>query len=168
MFSSTFHFLRCATMSMLLLYSSGALFAQNTHFENYDLNPVQVNMSITNIDGKKALRISRDTAIQGADIPTFVRLNNTGDFSNGNIEVMLLSRLLPTADATARGFSVWHSGSIKTTAGLNASISGPPTDVRTTSSAGIIPRNIFLTLIINSTGYGKKQRENMNPMPTWG
>ena len=91
-------------MGILLLFSSDDLFTQDTHFENYDLKPVQVNMAIKNFEGKKAVRVLRDTAIQGADIPTFVRLNNTGDFSNGTIEVMLLSRLLPTADATARGF----------------------------------------------------------------
>ncbi len=104
MYSSSFHRLCGAIMGVLLSFSSGTLFAQNTRFENFDLKPVQVNMSVVNIEGKKAVRVSRDTAIQGADIPTFVRLNNTGDFSNGTIEVMLLSRLLPTADATARGF----------------------------------------------------------------
>jgi hypothetical protein len=104
MSSLTFHLLRGSIMGILLLTSTGALFAQDTLFENYRLEPVKVNMSITNIDGKKAVRVSRDTAIQGSDIPTFVRLNNNGDFSNGTIEVTLLSRLLPTADSTARGF----------------------------------------------------------------
>lgn len=93
------------TMICILLISfSGALIAQSTRFENYSLEPVQVNMTITDIDGKKAVHVTRDTVIMGADIPTFVRLNNTGDFSNGTIEVMLLSRLLPTADPGARGF----------------------------------------------------------------
>jgi hypothetical protein len=97
-------FLRRAIPGMLLLSSSSALFAQHTTFENHELEPVQVNMKITNIDGKKVLRVFRDTATQGSDIPTFVRLNNTENFSNGTIEVMLQSELLPTADATARGF----------------------------------------------------------------
>jgi hypothetical protein len=101
---STFPLLRHAILGILLLSSSGALFAQDTLFENYRLKPVLVNMSITNIDGRKAVRVSRDTATQGADMPTFVRLSNTDNFSNGTIEVMLLSRLLPTADAYARGF----------------------------------------------------------------
>lgn len=104
MFSSAFHLLRGAIMSSLLLASSGALFAQNIHFENYSLEPVMVNMSVTTIDGKKAVRVSKDTAAQGADMPTFVRLSNTDNFSNGTIEITLLSRLLPTADANARGF----------------------------------------------------------------
>lgn len=104
MFSSTFPLLRGVVMGMLLLSSSCFLYAQDTRFENYSLEPVLVNMSVTTIDGRKALRVARDTASKGADQPTFVRLNNTNDFSNGIIEVTLLSRLLPTADVNARGF----------------------------------------------------------------
>jgi len=104
MFSSNLPLLRGAIMGILLLSSPGALFAQDTRFENYGLEPVLVNMSVTNIDGRKAVRAARDTATKGADLPTFVRLKNTDDFTNGTIEVMLLSRLLPTADASARGF----------------------------------------------------------------
>ena len=104
MFSSTVSLLRRTMMGIWLLSSSSFLFAQDTHFENYTLEPVMVNMSITKIEGKEAVRVTRDTAIQGADIPTFVRLKNTDGFSNGTIEVMLLSRLLPTADPNARGF----------------------------------------------------------------
>jgi hypothetical protein len=105
MFSSIFLPLRApAIIGILLLSSSCALFAQDTRFGNYHLEPLLVNMSITNMDGKKAVRVARDTATKGSDRPTFVRLNNTDSFSNGTIEVMLLSRLLPTADASARGF----------------------------------------------------------------
>jgi hypothetical protein len=96
--------MRGTIMGIVLLSFSCVLVAQDTRFENYSLEPVQVKMSITNIDGKKSVRVERDTAIKGADIPTFVRLNNTDDFSNGTIEVMLLSRLLPTATPDARGF----------------------------------------------------------------
>ncbi len=103
-FSSGFLLQRRAVMCILLLTFSRALPAQNEHFENYDLQPVQVNMSFTKIDGKEAVRVTRDTATQGADIPTFVRLVNTDGFNNGTIEVTLLSRLLPTADPNARGF----------------------------------------------------------------
>ena len=104
MLSSTFPLLRGAIMSVLLFSSSFGLFAQGRRFENYGLEPVLVNMSITKIDGRKVVRVARDTATHGADLPTFVRLNNTDNFSNGSIEVMLLSRLLPTADINARGF----------------------------------------------------------------
>lgn len=104
MFSLPFPLLRGAIMGLVLLLFSGAPFAQDMHFENYSLAPVLVNMSVTDIDGHKAVRVARDTASQGADMPTFVRLKNTDNFNNGTIEVMLLSRLLPTADANARGF----------------------------------------------------------------
>lgn len=103
MFSSNFSLLRITILG-LLLSSSSFLYAQETQFETYKLEPMRVNMSITTIDGKKAVRVSRDTASRGANMPTYVRLGNTDDFSNGTIEVMLLSRLLPTADAGARGF----------------------------------------------------------------
>lgn len=96
--------LRSTIIALLLLSSSCSLFSQDTPFENYSLKPVQVNMSIASIEGKKVVRVARDTATQGADIPTFVRLNNTDGFTNGTIEVMLLSRLLPTAFPDARGF----------------------------------------------------------------
>jgi hypothetical protein len=103
MLLSTFPLLRSAILT-IFLFSSCTLFAQETLFENYRLEPVLVNMSITNIDGRKAVRVSRDTASKGANMPSFVRLINTDNFTNGTIEVMLLSRLLPTADASARGF----------------------------------------------------------------
>lgn len=99
-----FFLLRSAILSAVLPFLSNLAFGQATRFENYDLTPVQVNMSVTSIAGRQALRVSRDTATQGADIPTFVRLNNTENFSNGTIEVTLLSRLLPDAEAYARGF----------------------------------------------------------------
>lgn len=104
MLLSTVSLLRSMIMGILLLSPSCVLFAQHTLFENNTLQPVLVNMSITEIDGKQAVRVARDTATKGADMPTFVRLTNTDQFSNGVIEVTLLSRLLPTADANARGF----------------------------------------------------------------
>lgn len=104
MFSSKTLLLRNAIISTLSLFFLNNLFSQDKRFENYNLEPSLVNISVTNIDGKKAVRVARDTASHGADLPTFVKLSNTDDFSNGTIEVMLLSRLLPTADANARGF----------------------------------------------------------------
>ncbi|WP_246228316.1 family 16 glycoside hydrolase [Paraflavitalea devenefica] len=105
MFLSTFSLLRGTIMGILLSFSSCLLIAQQTLFENHSLEPVQVNISITTIDGKKAVRVSGDSAAQGgANLPTFARLTSTDNFSNGTIEVMLLSRLLPIAGVNARGF----------------------------------------------------------------
>lgn len=104
MFPSIFPLLRSTIMGVLVLCSSCFLFAQDTRFENFVLKPSLVKVTITNINGRKVVRVARDTATKGADLPTFVRLNNTDSFSNGTIEVMLLSRLLPTATPDARGF----------------------------------------------------------------
>jgi len=64
MFSSTFPLLRGPIMGILLLFFSRSLFAQDTLFENYGLKPVLVNMSITNIDGKKAVTLRGPTVAQ--------------------------------------------------------------------------------------------------------
>lgn len=53
--------------------------------------------------GKKALRVVKDSTVKRVDEPTFVRINNL-NFSNGIIEVKVLSRLLKNAPETARGF----------------------------------------------------------------
>ncbi len=60
-------------------------------------------MSLTEIKGKKAVRVTKDTAIKGVDEPTFVKLDGI-DFTNGVIEVKVLSRLLPNASSLSRGF----------------------------------------------------------------
>jgi hypothetical protein len=62
MFSSLIACVRGAIILTGLLFFSSLLFAQDTRFENYELEPVLVNMSIADIDGKKAVRVSRDTA----------------------------------------------------------------------------------------------------------
>jgi hypothetical protein len=49
MSSSLFLPLRGTLMCALLLFSSGLLLAQETRFENYDIKPVLVNMSIATI-----------------------------------------------------------------------------------------------------------------------
>ncbi|TDB59538.1 hypothetical protein [Arundinibacter roseus] len=67
------------------------------------LSPIQVSMSIERILGKEAIRVVKDSAVQKFDEPTFVRLNGV-DFTNGTIEVKVLSRLLKNAPEMARGF----------------------------------------------------------------
>ena len=53
--------------------------------------------------GKDALRVIKDTTMKEADEPTFAKLKEI-DFSNGTIEVTVLSKLLKSAPPTARGF----------------------------------------------------------------
>lgn len=55
------------------------------------------------LDGKKALLVTKDPQIKAFDEPTFARLAGS-DFTDGIIEVQVLSRLLPDAPDFARGF----------------------------------------------------------------
>ncbi len=92
----------------LALVSSLLLGSTNVNGQAIKLNqdrlvPNQVSMSFERIMGKEALRVVKDSTIQKVDEPTFVRLNGI-DFTNGTIEVKVLSRLLKNAPALARGF----------------------------------------------------------------
>jgi hypothetical protein len=77
--------------------------AQLIQLDNSSLQPVNVHMLLTTLQGKKVVRVIKDSAIQKFDEPTFVKLSNM-DFKNGTITVKVLSRLLPTAPDFARGF----------------------------------------------------------------
>lgn len=65
--------------------------------------PVQVSLSITNVEGKASLRVTKDSRVKEFDEPTFAKLRGL-QFSNGVIEVKVLSRLLKDAPDIARGF----------------------------------------------------------------
>ncbi|WOK04311.1 hypothetical protein RT717_14620 [Imperialibacter roseus] len=86
--------------------------AQIIKFEGRELEPVNVNASVVRLNGEQALKIERDmkalpldfdNMISTVDEPTFLKLSDT-DFSDGTIEVKVLSRLLPEAPPFARGF----------------------------------------------------------------
>ncbi|MBO0934519.1 hypothetical protein J2I48_26145 [Fibrella sp. HMF5036] len=67
------------------------------------LKPNLVSMSFERLMGKEALRVVKDSSVQKVDEPTFVRLEGI-DFTNGTIQVKVLSRLLKNAPELARGF----------------------------------------------------------------
>lgn len=90
------------SLSFLLLVSA-RLFSQNIDLEKAILKPVHVSMSLIKFEGKKAVRVTKDSSVKEFDEPTFVRLDNI-DFANGVIEVKVFSKLLPDAPETARGF----------------------------------------------------------------
>ncbi len=94
--------IRSFSLHFLLLVST-QLFSQNIDFEKNSMKPIHVSMSLTKIEGKKAVRVTKDSSIKEFDEPTFVKLDNI-DFKNGVIEVKVLSRLLPNAPDFARGF----------------------------------------------------------------
>jgi hypothetical protein len=77
--------------------------AQPFILEKASLEPVQVSMSFEMVNGKEAVKVVKDPAIEEVDQPTFVKIQGS-HFRNGTIEVMVLSRLLPEAPELARGF----------------------------------------------------------------
>ena len=79
------------------------LFSQNIDLEKTKLIPVNVSMTQSKMAGKKILRVTKDPALKEVDEPTFIRLDDI-NFTNGTIEVKVLSKLLPDAIETARGF----------------------------------------------------------------
>ncbi len=87
----------------LFLFAAESAYSQKINLDGSNLVPNKVNMQIDNSQGESMVRVVKDPAVKEADEPTFVRINNT-DFKNGIIEVEVLSRLLPTASPTDRGF----------------------------------------------------------------
>lgn len=77
--------------------------AQKITLEPSRLKANQVYMSFEKIDGKKALRVAKDSTLKKVDEPTFVKINGL-ELKDGSIEVKVLSRLLTTASETDRGF----------------------------------------------------------------
>lgn len=86
-----------------LIFVGNLLFAQQVKLSEDNLHPFQVSVSLEKLMGKDALKVIKDSAIKAVDEPTFVKIKNI-DFKNGTIEVKVLSRLLKTANSTARGF----------------------------------------------------------------
>jgi hypothetical protein len=80
-----------------------AVNGQVTKFEKYEVEAVGVSMSRVTMMGKDAMKVIKDSNIQAVDEPTYVRVNGV-DFSDGMIEVKVLSKLHKNAPAIARGF----------------------------------------------------------------
>ena len=87
----------------VFLLSSINLYSQTIKFDQSRFESNHVSVAIEKVMGKMALRVVKDSTVKGADEPTFARTKEI-DFSNGVIEVSVLSRLLKNAPATARGF----------------------------------------------------------------
>ena len=86
-----------------ILFSSQGLFAQTIGFDKSNLEANHVYMSIEKMNGKQVVKAVKDSTQNGADLPTFVKIKGI-DFKDGIIEIKVLSRLLKTAPASARGF----------------------------------------------------------------
>lgn len=87
---------------MFMLFVSN-LNAQTILPDTAKLEAVQVFMSVEKIMGIEIVKVIKDSTVKDVDEPTFVKIKDI-DFSNGIIEVKVLSRLLKNASETARGF----------------------------------------------------------------
>ncbi|RIW17515.1 hypothetical protein D0X99_04885 [Algoriphagus lacus] len=86
--------------------------AQTIFFEGKEFDISHVKASVVQLNGEEVLRVERDLESlafdpnkmgETVDEPTFVKLKGV-NLENGTVEVKVLSRLLPTAPALARGF----------------------------------------------------------------
>jgi len=82
---------------------SMSLYSQTFKFEKNKLEAINSSMSIEKLMGKETIKVIQDSAVTKADEPTYVRIKGV-EFRNGTIEVKVLSKLLPNAPASARGF----------------------------------------------------------------
>lgn len=91
-----------AFLSFLFIAVMGT-YAQSIAFNEDRIEAVNVSSSIENIQGKKAIKVIKNSAIKKYDEPTFVKVNDV-DFQDGTIQVKVLSRLTDDAPDFARGF----------------------------------------------------------------
>lgn len=87
----------------LSLVAANDLFSQTIDLKKDNLEAVGVNLSLCKYQNKEAVKVLKEASIKDADEPTFVKLKNV-DFTNGIIEVNLLSKLIENAGQGARGF----------------------------------------------------------------
>ena len=96
----------CRLLSILficLFTSSLCSYSQNFKPDRNKLQAINSSMSIEKLMGKESIKVIMDSTVTKSDEPTYVRLKAI-EFKNGTIEVKVLSRLLPNAPASARGF----------------------------------------------------------------
>lgn len=80
-----------------------SLYGQKIKLEANNLVANKVHMSVEKFQGKEVVKVIKDSTVKEVDEPTFVRIKNF-DFKDGVIEVNVLSRLLPNASPSDRGF----------------------------------------------------------------
>ncbi|CVK16954.1 hypothetical protein Ga0061079_11328 [Apibacter mensalis] len=68
-----------------------------------NLKAVNTFMTLEKMDGEKVVRFVKNPIVKKFDEPTFVRIDHL-NFTNGIIEVKVLSRILADAPDFARGF----------------------------------------------------------------
>jgi len=77
--------------------------SQSIGFDKNNLEANRVYMSVEKMGNKQVVKVIMDSTVKKSDEPTFVKIKGI-DFKDGTIEIKVLSRLLKTAPASARGF----------------------------------------------------------------
>jgi hypothetical protein len=95
--------IRHHALTGLLLLGSIGLYSQEVKFDKKNIEAIHVSMSIEKLKGKDVVKVIKDSTVREPDEPTFVKVKGI-EFRNGMVEVSVLSRLLPNAPETARGF----------------------------------------------------------------
>lgn len=91
-------------MTMLLMASSFHQgLAQRIDLSKSRLDAINVYMSVEKFGKKTIVKVAKDSTVKEVDEPTFVKLHGI-NFQDGTIEVNVLSKLLPNASESARGF----------------------------------------------------------------
>ncbi len=88
---------------LLTLLMTKVVYAQKINLIDANLVANKVYMTTEKFQGKAVVKVIKDSTLKEVDEPTFVRVKNI-EFKDGVIEVNVLSRLLPTASPTDRGF----------------------------------------------------------------
>ena len=87
----------------IFLFHGHSLQSQSITMNKSTLESIHVSMSLEKLMGRDVVKVIKDSTIDQSDAPTFAKLKGF-DFSNGTIEINVLSRLLPNAPVSARGF----------------------------------------------------------------
>lgn len=77
--------------------------AQKVQLTADNLLPNKVYMTLEKLKGSEVVKVIKDSTVKEADEATFVKINNLS-FSNGVIEVEVLSKLRANASPNDRGF----------------------------------------------------------------
>src|ERR1700730_3555080 len=91
------------TLMSCCLIGAINLYSQSVKLNRNRLEAVNVAISIDKLMGKEVVKVIKDPSVKAVDEPTFVKIKEI-EFKNGTIEVSVISRLLPMAPDSARGF----------------------------------------------------------------
>ncbi len=87
----------------ICVFATKLILAQQIKLTPDNLQANKVYMSMEKFEGREVVKVSKNSTVKEIDEPTFVRIKKL-DFKDGIIEVNILSKLLPSASPSDRGF----------------------------------------------------------------